>query len=111
VQQAFQLIEPEREFRSMLGVCYGNRTYRDRYNYETLTGQAFWEYISGNPRLYIDLLAPLHHKLDAHSLQYEYNYLQLSAQLGRDMLQEFCTNDRLDWDKVMAFCSGTRHNS
>ncbi len=89
-------------------MCYGNLTYRDRYNYETLIGQAFWEYISGNPRLYIDLLEPMHDKLDAHSMQYEYNYLQLSAQLARDMLQEFCTNDQLDWNKVLAFCSGTR---
>lgn len=91
---------------NILGICYGNRPYKMRYNYDTLTGAALWAFLSGSSHLYIDLIEPLNHQLDAHALQYEVHYLTHSAQIAREMLQEFCTNGVLDWHKIVAFCSG-----
>lgn len=94
--------------RNILGICYGNRPYKMRYNYDTLSGAALWTFLSGNPHLYLDLIEPLSHQLDAHMLQYEVLYLTHSAELAREMLQEFCTSGALDWRKIVAFCSGSQ---
>ena len=44
------------------GCCYGKDDHPDKGDYLKLCGQRFWEFISGDGNLYIDMIEPLGHK-------------------------------------------------
>ena len=41
------------------GCCYGKDNNTDKGDYFKFCGQEFWEFISGNERLYLDIIEPL----------------------------------------------------
>ena len=43
------------------GCCYGKDDNPDKGDYLKLCGQRFWEFISGNPNLYTEIIEPLGH--------------------------------------------------
>ena len=44
------------------GCCYGRDKQFDKGEYQKLCGQRFWEFISGNSNLYIEIIESLGHK-------------------------------------------------
>lgn len=43
------------------GCCYGKDNHPDKGDYYKYCGQKFWEFISGVPELYIDIIEPTGH--------------------------------------------------
>ncbi|MBN1146674.1 MAG: hypothetical protein JXA78_05425 [Anaerolineales bacterium] len=88
------------------GCCYGKDRQPDKGDYHKLCGQAFWEFISGNDRLYVDIIEPLGHRAKVRNDEFEKAYASVIIQFSRQFMEEFCTDDGIDWEKLVEFNSG-----
>src|SRR5579871_6725480 len=57
--------------QAILGTCYGKSKTVDNGEYIRICGQQFWEFISGESNLYIDLIKPLGYEAKKHNENYE----------------------------------------
>ena len=87
------------------GCCYGKDNNPDKGEYRKLCGQQFWEFISGKPRLYIDIIEPLGHKAKEKNDQFREAYAQLLNKFTLEFMKGFCTNGKIDWKKLVKFNS------
>jgi len=102
---------PGRDFEAVVGYGYGNRTAppKGKKNFREVSGQAFWEEISGDPDLYRKILALLGKKADEHLATYRKAYDEATNQFLADFQSQFATPEGLvDWDKLLAFNSGKK---
>ena len=88
------------------GCCYGKENQPDKGDYLKLCGQDFWELISGNDQLYIEIIEPLGHQAKQHNESFQKEYARLINLFTQDFLQEFCVNGQIDWQKLVQFNSG-----
>jgi len=86
--------------------CYGKESQPDKGDYLKLCGQDFWELISGNDQLYIEIIEPLGHQAKQHNESFQKEYARLINLFTQDFLQEFCINGHIDWHKLVQFNSG-----
>jgi hypothetical protein len=88
------------------GCCYGKESQPDKGDYLKLCGQDFWELISGNDQLYIEIIEPLGHQAKQHNESFQKEYARLINLFTQEFLQEFCINGHIDWHKLVQFNSG-----
>lgn len=93
---------------SVNGCCYGRDNQPDKGDYRKLCGQAFWEFISGDDRLYIEIIEPLGHRAKERNDAFQQEYARILNLFTQEFLQEFCTNGVIDWSKLVAFNSSRK---
>jgi len=90
------------------GCCYGRDRKPDKGDYYKYCGQSFWQLISGNENLYIDIIEPLGFEAKKKNDDY---YSLLATVINRFTIQfseEFCKKTgEIDWAKLVKFNSGT----
>ena len=59
------------------GCCYGKEKNYDKGDYFKYCGQQFWEFISGDENLYIDIIEPLGFKAKEKSDEFMQSYTQM----------------------------------
>lgn len=97
------------------GICYGkfgpraaDRGQIDKGNYVRIIGQRFWQLISGDANLYVDLIEPLGHEAEAHARNFEEEKAATYNRLTEEFIQTFCDAERkIDWPKLVRFVSET----
>ncbi len=94
------------------GCCYGRSTpkseYKKKGNYYKMCGQRFWELISGDESLYLELINPLSKNAEAKNNEFKESYGNLINRLTKEFLEVFCNNDgQIDWDKLVKFNSAS----
>lgn len=85
------------------GCCYGrqSRKREDQGDYVKLCGQRFWEFISGDPELYIKIVDPIGHKAREHNEEFLKQYEEVVGRFTEVFREQFCDkDDRIQWDKV-----------
>jgi len=82
------------------GCCYGRENV-DRGDYLKYCGQAFWEFVSGNPNLYTDIIEPLGHKAKEKNEEFQKQYAVLINQFTSDFSNEFCPKGIIQWEKLV----------
>lgn len=92
------------------GCCYGRSNERSEYkskgNYHKMCGQRFWELISGEPNLYIDIIVPIGHEAEKNNLEFLESYGNLKNRLEKEFLNEFTDESgAIDWAKLLRFNS------
>ncbi len=93
--------------RVVLGICYGKAKPVDNGEYLRAEGQAFWEFISGDKNLYIDLIHPLGYEAKHHNDIYLKARELAFNRLTRELLLDFCNESgEIDWPKLLQFNSG-----
>ena len=91
------------------GCCYGREAQPDKGVYLKLCGQSFWTFISGDDKLYTDIIKPLGHKAKEKNEQFAAEYVKVANTFTLEFLQEFCGQDgAILWQKLIAFNSGNR---
>jgi Type II restriction endonuclease EcoO109I len=99
-----------RAFEAVVGYGYGRKVItptKGKKNFREVSGQAFWEEISGDPELYKKLLDLVGKKADEHAATYEKAFAEATDRLVRQFESEFATADgKIDWHKVLEFNSG-----
>ncbi|MDA8339823.1 MAG: PmeII family type II restriction endonuclease [Nitrospiraceae bacterium] len=87
------------------GCCYGKLKRTDKGDYIKLCGQEFWDFISGNPNLYLEIIEPLGHKAKKRNEEFLEAYSQFINNFTLEFSKEFCENGKIIWNKLVKFNS------
>ena len=91
------------------GCCYGKENNPDRGDYFKYCGQEFWEFISGDPELYIKIIEPLGHKAKERNDDFMQSYSQMINKFTKEFSNNFCKNDgSIDWESLVRFNSSKK---
>ena len=89
------------------GCCYGRDNVPEKKdNYSKFCGQSFWEFISGDKDLYLEIIEPLGHKAKEKTEEFNEAYSNVLNRFTREFMDHFCLEDgSIDWNKLV------KHNS
>ena len=88
------------------GCCYGKDNHPDKGVYFKYCGQSFWEFISGNNKLFIEIIEPLGHQAKEKNYDFTKSYSQMINKFTKEFTNEFCKdNGEIDWEKLVRFNS------
>lgn len=90
------------------GCCYGIDNQPDKGDYLKKCGQDFWEFISGNDELYIQIIEPLGYKAKEKNEEFLKAYSRIINNFSRDFMSEFCKDGIIDWEKLVQFNSSRK---
>ncbi len=89
------------------GCCYGRNNNPDKGDYFKYCGQQFWEFISGNPNLYLDIIKPLGHTAKERNDDFNVSYAQMINKFVLEFAIDYCKpSGEIDWEKIVKFNSG-----
>ena len=90
------------------GCCYGRDNKPDKGDYSKLCGQRFWEFISGDANLYVELIEPLGYQAQERNAKFLESYMQLVNKFTREFTIEFCDEGgAIQWDRLVRLNSST----
>lgn len=87
------------------GCCYGQDNKPNKGDYLKLCGQDFWEFISGNECLYIDIIEPLGYKGREKNDNFYKEYARISNLFTKKFADDYCDDGIINWEKLVAFNS------
>ncbi|MDR0659862.1 MAG: cytosolic protein [Prevotellaceae bacterium] len=88
------------------GCCYGQDRNPDKGDYFKLCGQRFWEFISGDSDLYIDVIEPLGYKAKEKNDEFMKSYSQMINKFTKEFIDKFCDNcGSINWKELVRFNS------
>lgn len=91
------------------GCCYGKDNKSDKGDYFKYCGQKFWDFISGDPELYIKIIEPLGHMAKERNNDFIKSYSQMINMFTKEFANKFCKdNGEIDWDKLVRFNSASK---
>lgn len=91
----------------VLGICYGRAKKVYKHNYLFLVGQEFWQFISGDADLYLDIIEPIGFKAKEKNDLYLHERAKLSNRLISEYTTGFCDPmGAIDWQKLVSYNSG-----
>lgn len=89
------------------GCCYGKNLTPDKGDYMKYCGQLFWQLISGEETLYMDIVEPLGYKARERNDEFLRSYAKQINKFTLQFTKEFCTPDgEIDWSKIVHLNSG-----
>jgi hypothetical protein len=92
-----------------LGICYGKFKTVDNGEFLHIGGQSFWELLSGDSNLYIDIVEPLGHRADGLNAEFDRRRSELYTKMTHEFIHSYCTSSNaIDWQKLVHFVSGNR---
>lgn len=84
------------------GCCYGRDNKPDKGDYFKYCGQEFWEFISGDKNLYLEIIEPLGHKAKERNEEFTILYAQVLNRLTLQFITEFCRESgEINWEKIV----------
>ena len=92
---------------AVYGCCYGIDNHPEKDGYTKLCGQRFWEFISGNRELYVQIIEPLGHKAKEKNEEFLIEYGRIINVFEAEFLRDYCPDGRIDWEKLIRLNSGT----
>jgi hypothetical protein len=94
---------------AICGCCYGIDNRPDKGEYLKLCGQNFWEFISGDENLYLEIIEPLGHKAKEKNEVFYSEYNRVINKFTRDFSNIFCDSEgNILWEKLVEFNSGKK---
>ena len=74
------------------GCCYGQENQPDKGDYLKLCGQEFWEFISGNERLFVEIVEPLGYRAKERNEEFYAEYSRILNLFTQEFMDAFCVN-------------------
>lgn len=96
---------PNLNIMAVNGCCYGIENKSDKGSYQKICGQAFWELISDNNQLYIEIIEPLGYKAKEKNEEFLKAYSKVINKFTLKFAQEFCEEGEINWQKIVEFNS------
>ncbi|MHB1443532.1 MAG: PmeII family type II restriction endonuclease [Candidatus Humimicrobiaceae bacterium] len=96
---------PNINVKAINGCCYGRDNSPDKGEYYKYCGQAFWEFISGNNKLYIDIIDPLGYEAKKKNDEFFEAYSEIINSFTSEFLTDFCSRGKIDWETLVKFNS------
>lgn len=101
-QKALRTSNSNLVIKAINGCCYGRDTKPDKGDYFKYCGQMFWEFISGNHELYLEIIKPLGHKAKEKNDEFLDSYSQMINKFTRTFANGYCKeNGDIDWEKLV----------
>ena len=92
--------------RAINGCCYGQESTLDKGEYSKLCGQDFWEFISGDEHLYIDIIEPLGFRSRERNNIFAEQYGKILNVFANQFFNDYCFQDGgINWEKLVQFNS------
>jgi hypothetical protein len=89
------------------GCCYGKDKKPDKGEYFKYCGQEFWEFISGDSKLYYTIIKPLGNEAKTRNEEFHTLYNQRINCFVKEFINEFCnSNGAINWEKLVKYNSG-----
>jgi hypothetical protein len=83
------------------GCCYGRDNNPDKGDYYKYCGQRFWEFISGDDSLYLELIVPLGHKAKEKNEEFQKEYAKLINMFTIEFSKKYCVGGEINWEKLL----------
>lgn len=90
------------------GCCYGRTGRPDKGDYMKICGQEFWELISDDERIFVDIVEPLGYQAKERTEKFMVEYARVLNLFTREFMDNFCVDGRIDWEKLIRFNSGKK---
>ena len=106
-----RLRKVQMHFDAIVGYSYGRKISEanDTKIFRELSGQAFWEELTGDENFYLKILHAMREKPEKHRTQYMIEWDKAKNRFAKDFMDDFCHEDgSIDWDKFLEFNSGTK---
>ena len=87
--------------RPVLGCCFGKKKDTDKGVYDYFCGQKFWHFLSGDDRLYIDIVEPLGHEAKERDQAFKEEYGRCLNLLTAEFIREYCVNGSIHWEALV----------
>jgi hypothetical protein len=97
-----------KQFEPILGCSYGQRVIEPiaKRRYRIVSGQAFWQEITGDPDFYLKLMRLMRDYPDKQRERYQQEWANAVNRFTRDLLNDFANADgTLNWEKIVQFNS------
>lgn len=108
-KKAKKILGTNRSARNVVavnGCCYGQDNQPDKGDYLKLCGQRFWELISGDSDLYLDIIEPLGHNAKEKNEEFHTRYGGVINRMSAEFVLEFCDSQgEIMWEKIVKFNS------
>jgi len=89
------------------GCCYGIDDKPEKTDYLKLCGQRFWEFISGDENLYVEIVEPIGHRAKEKNEQFQSEYARVLNRFTREFIDIFCeSSGTILWEKLVRYNSG-----
>lgn len=94
--------------QKVLGICYGKtKTTLTKDGYLKVVGQNFWTLITGDEKLYIEIIEPVGYKAKEHNESYAIERDRITNLLIKKFIDEYCNEAGvIDWEKLIEANSG-----
>ncbi len=88
------------------GCCYGKDNKPDKGDYFKYCGQVFWQFISGNDKLYINIIEPLGHQAKKRNEEFLKQYSIIINNFTEKFIADYCISGEINWERLLKFNSG-----
>ena len=78
------------------GCCYGRKHISDKGDYYKYCEQKFWEFISGDKNLYIQIIKPLGYQAKEKNDEFMKKYAAIINEFTYSFMQSFCIHGDID---------------
>src|SRR5258708_35273441 len=90
------------QIQPTLGICYGKFKTKNNGAFLHIGGQSFWHLLSGDPKLYIDVIEPLGHEAEKQANVFNEQKGKISNRLTLEFTQKYCDKSgAIDWAKLV----------
>lgn len=88
------------------GCCYGRDNKPDKGDHFKYCGQKFWEFISGDKDLYVEIIEPLGYMAKEKNDDFMKSYAQMINKFTKEFSNQYCDDfGNIDWRKLVEFNS------
>jgi len=95
--------------KAVNGCCYGKDNRPDKGEYYKYCGQKFWEFISDDENLFIEIIEPLGHKAKEKNDDFMKSYSEMINKFTREFTNQYCNNrGSINWKKLVRFNSESK---
>lgn len=89
------------------GCCTGRDSRPDKGTHFKFCGQRFWEFISNDENLYLEIIKPLGVSAKERNEDFQNSYVQAINKFTKEFLEEFCDEKgNINWEKILQLNSG-----
>jgi len=88
-----------------LGICYGRFKKKDNGAFLHVGGRDFWELISGEPDLYMDIIEPIGHRAREFNEAFYTKRAHAMNRMALEFMERFCVDGRIDWPRIVTLVS------
>jgi hypothetical protein len=103
-----RLYKIHKQFDAMIGHGYGRSHSKPSKTriYRSVSGQAFWTEITGDPDFYLKLIRLMKDEPHKHNEEYKIAWGAAVNRFTLEFINDFCFPDgRIDWEKLVRFVS------